>query len=279
MRLNNPVLTREMRARAKGKRSFLVHILFLTFFLFVFLPIYYFVLKSDTPWSENSSAFAGLLFILLGFVSIVSPAFSSGSISGEREQKTLAFLLVSPLRPFTVIFGKVLSSFLFSALLLATTLPFFFLAFTVGGIVGKQFLLAFIIILISSLFFSSLALFFSSVSRRTASAIAITYGIVLFILIGTFFIEGYLASRHKAGGNPPYLSGILYLNPAAGLLSTMTEQQSYLTLGSPGKSLNEFIPYKFIPLPIWVVNVILLLLLTYLLLLLATRRYARMERT
>ncbi|MBC7329073.1 ABC transporter permease subunit [bacterium] len=279
MRFNNPVLTREMRARAKGKRSFLVHILFLTFFLFVFLPIYYFVLKSETPWSENSTAFAGLLFSLLGFVSIVSPAFSSGSITGEREQKTLAFLLVSPLKPSSVIFGKVLSSFLFSALLLATTLPLFFLAFTVGGIEGKQFLLSFIIILISSLFFSALALFFSSVSRRTASAIAITYGIILFLLIGTLFIEDYLASRHTPGGNLPYLSGILYLNPAAGLLSTMTEQQSFFTLGSPGKPLNEFVPYKSVPLPFWVVNVILLLLLAYLLMLFAKRRYARMERT
>jgi ABC-type transport system involved in multi-copper enzyme maturation permease subunit len=278
MRLNNPVLIREMRARVKGKRSFVVHLLFITFFLLVFLPLYYFVLKSETPWSENSSAFAGLLFILLGFVSIVSPAFSSGSITGEREQKTLAFLLVSPLKAFTVISGKVLSSFLLSALLLATTLPFFFLAFTVGGIEGKRFLLSFIIILISSLFFSALALFFSSVSKRTASAIAITYGIIAFLLIGTFFIEDYLASRHTAGGNPPCLLGILYLNPAAGLLSIVSSEQFYLTFGSPDRPLNEFIPYKAVPLPLWVINIILLLLLTYLLMLFSMRRYTKMER-
>jgi ABC-type transport system involved in multi-copper enzyme maturation permease subunit len=278
MRWRNPVLIREMRARVKGKRSFLVHLLFLTFFLFVFLPIYYFVLKSETPWSENSSSFAGLLFILLGFVSIVSPAFSSGSITGEREQKTLAFLLVSPLKPFSVISGKVLSSFLFSALLLATTLPLFFLAFAIGGIEGKQFLLSFLLILISSLFFSALALFFSSLSRRTASAIAITYGIIAFLLIGTIFLEDYLASRHTGGGNLPPLSGILYLNPAMGLLSMMTSEQCNLTLGSCDKPFTEFIPYKSIPLPIWVVNIILLLLFTYLLMLFSTRRFSRMER-
>jgi ABC-type transport system involved in multi-copper enzyme maturation permease subunit len=279
MRWNNPVLMREMLARVKGKRSFIVHLLFLTFFLFVFLPVYYFVLKSEVPWRENNGAFAGLLFVLLGFVAIVSPAFSSGSITGEREQKTLSFLLVSPLKPFTVIFGKVLSSFLFSALLLATTLPFFFLAFTIGGINGERFFLSFVLILTSSLFFSALALFFSSVSRRTASAIAITYGIIAFLIIGTFFIEDYLASRHSAGGNPPCLSGVLYLNPAAGLLSIVSSEQFYLTFGSPGRTLNEFIPYKAVPLPLWVINIILLLLLTCLLIFFAVRKYLKMERT
>ncbi|MGB9606899.1 MAG: ABC transporter permease [bacterium] len=278
-KVGNPVLLREMRARAKGKRGFVVHILFLTFFLLIFLPSYYFVLREETPWAGNDLVFTALLVSLLCFTAVASPAFSSGSITGEREQKTLAFLLVLPLKPETIVSGKILSSFFFSALLLTTTLPFLFLAFTVGGIDGRRFLLAFILILISSLFFSALGLFFSSLSKRTASATAITYGVIIALLFGTLALESYLASRHPRGGGLPHLSGVFYLNPLMGLLSILSGKEFDMTVGETHKSFTECVPYKFVPLPLWVVNILLLLIFTFILGLLTIRRLRKMERS
>lgn len=270
MRLNNPVLIREMRARVRGSKSFVVHLLFLTFFLLVFLPIYYFQLKSPAPWSSNDGIFLTLLFVLLGFVCVVSPAFSSGSITGEREQKTLAFLLVAPLKPKTVVTGKMLSSFFFSALLLLTALPYLFLAYVVGGVDGLRFLLGYILILISSLFFSAMALFFSSVSRRTASATAISYGCIIALVLGTLALEAYLGSRPPLpNGEPHPLSGAFYLNPFMGLVSLYLYKV---------EGISNVQPYKSVPLPIWAVNMILLSLLTLLFWWLTHRRYRKLER-
>lgn len=270
MKWNNPVLIREMRARVRGRRSFVVHLIFLTLFILVYLPIYYFLLKEQAPWSSNAGSFMMLLFVLLGFVSVVAPAFCSGSITGEREQKTLAFLLVSPLSARSVVTGKLFSAFFFSALLLVTTLPFLFLAFVVGGVEGVRFLLAFLLLLISSLFFAALALFFSTTSKRTASATAITYGCIVALLIGTAILEAYLASRPPLpSGEPHPMSGAFYLNPFAGLY----------TLFGEAEGLARIMPYKVVPLPIWAVNMILLLLLTLFFWWLTIRKFKKLERS
>lgn len=270
MKWNNPVLLREMRARVRGRRSLVVHLIFLTLFLLIYLPLYYFLLREEVPWRENSRTFMTLLFVLLGFVSVSAPAFCSGSITGEREQKTLSFLLASPLSARTIVTGKLFSAFFFSSLLLLTTLPLLFFAFIVGGVEGLRFFLALLLLFISSLFFAVLALFFSSVSKRTASATALSYGCIIALLIGTAILDAYLSSRPPLpNGEPHPLSGALYLNPFIGLY----------TIFEGGKELEKLMPYKAVPLPIWVVNMLVFLFLTLLLWWLTVRKFKKLEKT
>src|SRR5438093_9090140 len=53
--------------------------------------------------------------VLLAFI---TPALTAGAISGERERQTLDLLFVTPIAPFSIIWGKLLASMSFVALLL-----------------------------------------------------------------------------------------------------------------------------------------------------------------
>ena len=59
--------------------------------------------------------FLGQFFL----VSLMAPTFAAGSITGEKERKTYEMLLASPLRPGTILVGKLLSSLSYLVILIS----------------------------------------------------------------------------------------------------------------------------------------------------------------
>ena len=74
--------------------------------------------------------FLGQFFL----VALMAPTFAAGSITGEKERKTYELLLASPLRPSTILVGKLLSSLSYLVILIISSLPLMILCYLLGGL-------------------------------------------------------------------------------------------------------------------------------------------------
>ncbi len=66
-------------------------------------------------------------------VSLMSPSFAAGAITGEKERKTYESLLASPLKPAAIVLGKLMASLAHLAVLMLSSLPIVMLCLPLGG--------------------------------------------------------------------------------------------------------------------------------------------------
>jgi len=96
-----------------------------------------------SPSSMGILLFTFLILFQIVLLAFITPALTSGAISGERERQTIDLLFVTPLAPFSIIWGKLLASMSFVVLLLVLSVPIFSLVFLFGGIELDQVVYAF----------------------------------------------------------------------------------------------------------------------------------------
>ncbi|MGE3820799.1 MAG: ABC transporter permease, partial [Isosphaeraceae bacterium] len=178
---DNPVLSRELLVNLRSHRAFIIqacYVVFLSAVVFFYWP------SSGDSSGQVSSGVARRLFELffLGqffLVALVAPSFAAGSITGEKERKTYEMLLASPLRPSTILVGKLLSSLSFLVLLIVSSLPLMILCFLLGGILLSEIARAYLILLLAAGTFGLMSVACSSYFRRTSSALVVSYLIIL----------------------------------------------------------------------------------------------------
>ncbi len=178
---DNPVLSRELLVNLRDNRSFLIQLLYvagLGAMVYLAWPV------AKEGYNQVSSGAAQSLFDLFFFgqfflVALVSPAFAAGSISGEKERKTYELLLASPLRPSTILVGKLLSSLSFLVLLIISTLPLMILCFLLGGILLSEIVRAYLILILAAGTFGLISVACSSYFGRTSSALLVSYLVIL----------------------------------------------------------------------------------------------------
>ena len=108
-----------------------------------------------------------LLFIL---VVLSVPAVAGGSISLEREKKTLDVLLTTNLNPWRIITGKLEASLGVVLILTVSALPVLSLVVVFGGIGLGGLLLMAGGLLLTGIFVGSIGIFCSVVFKRTTLA-------------------------------------------------------------------------------------------------------------
>ncbi len=178
---NNPVLIRELLVNLRSNRSFVIQGFYVVFLAAL---VYFYWPSAASTSGQVSSGVARRLFELffLGqffLVALVAPSFAAGSITGEKERKTYEMLLASPLKPGTILVGKLLSSLSFLVLLIVSSLPLMILCFLLGGILLSEITRAYLILLLAAGTFGLMSVACSSYFRRTSSALVVSY---LFIL-------------------------------------------------------------------------------------------------
>ena len=130
----NPVLARELRERARGRRTFII----LTVALAVLASILDLVYTATRPANtingvfdlnaldsarSGRQIFDTMLLLILLLVCFLVPGLTAGAITGERERQTLVPLQVTLLKPRSIVLGKVASSLAFVILMLIATAP------------------------------------------------------------------------------------------------------------------------------------------------------------
>ncbi len=223
----NPVLVKELRSRMNGSRPFwilvgyLLGLGLLTYGLYqaVFSALVNRFGPSGAPQNAliGQALFVSLSVLEMILITFIAPALTARTISGEIEGRTYDLLLATGLRPGTILWGKLLPALTYVWLLILASLPMYGVALLFGGVALRDLLQALALRALTALTWGMLGLFFSALTRRTARAAILSYGLIQGLLLGTLLL--WLGANVVMGHSAPF--GVLYLNPVSGLLSAI----------------------------------------------------------
>jgi len=293
----NPVVVKEMRARMRGNRAFILLTVYLGL-LGLMVALIYFAFSQSTSAVNSVSdrqifgkaIFGILVFMQLLTISFVSPALTAGAISMEREHQTYDLLRTTLLTGRALVMGKFLSGLLFVLLMLFAALPLQSLAFLFGGVAPEEFIIATILLIVSAIAFCAAGVFFSSFIKRTlistvlayAFAIITVFGLPMLLLLAFSLIDvlfGGLGSQISSAGEIFLFIGgwlLVAVNPLATAVATevvlLQEQSAFIfTLPLPsGISITLISP--------WVPYIIFYLILSLFMLWISIRFVRRVEK-
>ncbi len=187
----NPVLVKELRGRMRGARAFIMLTLYLLLLgCFTLLIVYSYSGSSEQTGVDvemtqlGQTIFLSVTLIEIFMVTFLTPAFTAGAISGERERQTYELLRTTLLPARKLVYGKLLSALTYMFLFIIVAVPLESLAFIWGGVVVEELVVALVFLLVTALAFATVGLFFSSLMRSTHSSTVLTYITVLLLAVG-----------------------------------------------------------------------------------------------
>jgi len=223
----NPVLQKELKIRMRGWRAagmIGVYLIFMaltaSFAMIMSMGGYY---RSTIDPELAIGSYTGLAVMQFVLISFISPALTTGAISGEREKQTLDLLLCTRMTPLSIVIGKLFASISQIVLLIIASLPIFSIVFMFGGISVIELLELFGFFIIIAITFGSIGIFYSSYFKRTTAANVLAYGTIAFLCFGTIFLTVlYLGITHDYDFKGVF--PLLYANPIVGFASILWEQ-------------------------------------------------------
>lgn len=277
----NPVLTRELFGRIRGRNAWLILSGYLTIIGAITLLIYAVFISSASPNDPNTartigkSIFFTVMTAALVQVCFLSPSLTAGAIVGEKERQTYDLLLASLLSPLQIITGKLLSAIAFALLLITASLPIAGLSLLFGGITAQEILIGVISLLITAICYAAIGLFWSTVMRSTLGATVMAQGTVIAILLLVpflFFVISLLIGAFDTDPSPLYIytmGPLICLHPfiALGITATILEAGGDPWLWTVPSSVGDLT----VPLP-WLVYIALMIIVTVICLSLALQR-------
>ncbi len=230
----NPVFKREVMISSRSFRLAMILLVFNGVLALVALLNMYSTLAQVRLTAEvQYTSFLDLyLFVaVLEFMMLIGimPALTAGSISGERERRTLELMLATKMRPAEIVFGKLGAALSTMLLLIVSSFPILAMVFVYGGVTMKDIALLLFCFVSAALFVGSLGLCCSALFRRSTLATVAAYALLGGVVLGTYGMnqfayyvsgmrtDGYLAAIGQSvgtasSGNLLYL---LLVNPAA----------------------------------------------------------------
>ncbi|HJZ93720.1 MAG TPA: ABC transporter permease subunit [Gemmataceae bacterium] len=151
----------------------------------------------------ETARFGLLLFQIVSFVELTLLVFFSSlsaasTVAQEKDRRTFILLLLTDMRDYEIVLGKMLGSLLPIAVLFAITVPFFALTLLLGGVSGAQVTQAVAVMAATALAAGSLGALVALWRERTFQALALS---VLGIVFYLFIVQGVgLVGRLITGG-------------------------------------------------------------------------------
>ena len=188
----NPIVAKEYRSRMRTWKSPLAMTVYIVLLGGIGWGVFTLLTGGPTGFVGGGNVgqtgvwlFTFLILFQVALLAFITPALTAGAISGERERQTLDLLFVTPIPPFSIIWGKLLASMSFVVLLLLLSVPIFSLVFLFGGIELDQMIEAFAVTGSTALTLGLLGIAFSTLFRRTLAATVAAYGAAFVLLVGT----------------------------------------------------------------------------------------------
>lgn len=184
---NNPILWREMRTRAYGRKLFVIQLAYAAIWLMAGVGLSW-LAHSDLQRTADSDSIIPLAaqslapFFLVSLVII--NALAVNSITNERDGQALDLILVSDISPVEFVLGKlggvlwVTKLMVMGPLLLAGYLAW------VGGVTGENLVYLLVGLLVMDIFAASLGVHCGMNYANSRAAIGISLGTVFFLFVG-----------------------------------------------------------------------------------------------
>jgi ABC-type transport system involved in multi-copper enzyme maturation permease subunit len=225
----NPIMVKELRSRMRGIRAFAI----LTGVLVLLAGVsylFYRIVLAATRYSNSPvgpqigyTLLVALMSVEMLIVCFVTPAVTAGAISGEKEKLTYEMLLTTPLRPASILWGKLLSALGYVFLLLLASIPMASLVFVYGGVTLTDMIKALAILTATAVTLGVVGVTLSAWLGRTVRATVLSYLFVLILLIGPLLV--WIMIGVLRNQLPP--SWILIPNPVSALFSAFAPATSY----------------------------------------------------
>jgi ABC-type transport system involved in multi-copper enzyme maturation permease subunit len=205
----NPVLSKEFRTRRFGSSHWTLRLVVATAIISLLLS--YLAASGALAW--GAEAVGGALVVLqVAILMLFAPSLGSGIISAERESGSWQLLRMTPLSPFRILWGKLLSVAWPLFLLLCATVPGYLVMVKVdpeiearvqepferrfhtpapifAGVMTEEQVRAISICLcLTTVFAVLLSVAASTIFRTTAGATAASYGFLLAVSLGPILI-------------------------------------------------------------------------------------------
>lgn len=257
----NPLFAREVKERMRSFRAPFVLTAYLALLaLVVFATERSLTRNAGDPFASAAigrTVFHYLLFFQLMLVCFLVPAFVSGSVSTEREKRTLQLLQVTLLRPRGIVLGKLAASMSFVFLLVLATIPLVSVSFILGGVTPLDVLRGFAMVIFTGFAIAMMGIGISANLKRTMSSTVLAYALVGALTVGTALSYGLIRitlDRNLSDGGFRQPAYTLVLNPFLGTASAIQgRDRGRISTASPFDAMFSFLSAgggsDFQPLP------------------------------
>lgn len=143
---SNPVLVRELRASLRSVKAFALLALYVALLgaiVTVYFPAGAEVELQSDGGAKGRGLFWSLVYGQFFLILVMIPALSTGALAQERERQTLEPLMLTPLSPLQIVWGKAGGVLSLVGLLLLASLPLTSLCFLLRGVSPGELVLAY----------------------------------------------------------------------------------------------------------------------------------------
>ena len=188
----NPLIKREFVGILRTRQAFAALVVLSIAFSVLVLARWPTDARVDLSGSQPQQVFRVFAYSLLAGVVLLVPAFPAVSIIREKNKGTLALLINSPLKSWSIYLGKLGGVFLFTLFLIMTSLPAAAACYAMGGIeLVKGFGLLYAVLLMLAVQYSTLGLLVSSAVQSVDGGVRVTYAIAFamsFLSLGPSYV-------------------------------------------------------------------------------------------
>jgi ABC-type transport system involved in multi-copper enzyme maturation permease subunit len=212
---NACVAIHELRLRMRAGRGFLM---LLTYALFaalaVLVPVRLAAWQRGQLYGPGSAGpdlgrvgLHALAYTELTLIFIALPAYAAGTITSEREKRTLAMLRVTLLTPGDVVTGKLIVVVAFAAVLLGATVPVAAWCLLLGGVGPSDVIHVYAYLFAVAVAVSALGVLLSTRFQRSLGSIVATYAALFGVSVGSALLMYVIAmvsmiSYHRGSPAP-----------------------------------------------------------------------------
>jgi ABC-type transport system involved in multi-copper enzyme maturation permease subunit len=185
-----PIFNREWLTLPRRSRHYLHRVIFLGSLWILLLTVW----QTTVGWERAATlgdharfglvAFHLLAYVQLGLLLFFSALAAASTVSQEKDRRTFVLLLLTDLRNYEIVLGKLFGSLLQIVLFLAGTVPILALMLLLGGIAWEQIMDAVVILFTTALAAGSLGGLIALWRERTFQALALTVlALVLYLCL------------------------------------------------------------------------------------------------
>lgn len=218
----NPILRRVVEAAGKKRRNLIIRCGYLALLVVVVL---YVLATSGTSYSsgdlralakDSAVLFQDMSYLQLALVALLSPIFTAGAITQERDSQTYDILLSTPLTNGQIVLGSLLSRVFFVVALLVSGIPIFAITQIFGGVAIKSIVYSFLIAASTALVTGAMAMAIATFKVGTRRTIFSFYLFIAIYLVGLYLLDrvdffhlSYTdASGNRAETSTSWLTGL-----------------------------------------------------------------------
>lgn len=211
-----PVLTHEMRVRQRGARPFVVMFIYtavLSVVALLVLDISFASMKtvhhSVPAWvqmpggsgslaSEMLASYGRRLFgilsvVQLAMIVLIVPAYSSGSVTTEKEKGTFESLALTLMGSSSIITQKMAAAIFQALMLTLANVPVVATVFFLGGVSPLEVALVYLLLIVTAEMLGAMAMFCSCILGSTRASLLASYIAALVFMLGVPLIGGWLS--------------------------------------------------------------------------------------